>query len=637
MANLLATIDLTSAQTPGTSYELVTGLTATVAIVGTGSVVLLLAQVPITEGGANDSSLSFQFTVDGSAANSPIMVGFIDRGNEDEQQGIRLSWAVTGLSTGNHTFTVEVKKRTGGTPTIDTRPRSFQVIEFDSDATILINQKTTAANSSTSSWANMTDLSATVTPASGSLLLFLFNAFSDDGTGGDLRAEFRFILDGTQDGPYGMVSIDASNEMDGVSMMWAETGHANTSQSIAVQWRTVNGNVPMDPFQLRTFQVIEITADFSLGIDVLVTSAQTAPTNYADMTSMTGAITPDSTDSVVLWLGVGVVAANSDRHAELRMADGGTLEGAELTTWTDSTSLVTSWSLSRAKTGLSGSHTFSLQWKNNGTAAATDTGRDRSFQVIDFKAAASGIDYDETGKTMTITSTITATDQRIMHGSIVITSSLVATDQLDANEALALTIASTLVATDQLDANELPDLTIVNTVVGTDQLDANEALAFTIVSTITATDISVFIEALSVSIASTLAATDQLDANEARTFTIVNTVVGTDQLDANEVVAITIISTISETDAQNYIEAVSIAIAATIAETDILSAVEAQGITVVSSLVVSDQLDMNEGITLLIVSTISGTSLQSGGGAPLLSLWSEGIFQVGIPVDTDDV
>lgn len=387
MAILHATIDRTDTFQPGASYADVPGFSTVESIAGTSSVVLLIAQIQGLKVDATDSTFDMRFTIDGSATNSPIMVAFTDRGSSDRSMGARLVWAVDGLSTGNHTFAVQVKRRKDIND-IDTRTRSFQVIEFDADASLLIDKQSVAANSSTGSFVNMTDLSATVTPASGSLLLFLFNAFPDAGAAGDKRAEFRFILDGTQDGPYGSCSIDDVNELDGVSMMWAETGHPATSQTIAVQWRTVGSAVPMDTGQNRTFQVIEITDNFNLATDVLITSAQTAPATYADMTGMTGTLTPDSTDSVVLWLGVGTIAAAADSEAQMRMADGGTREGAELITWTDSTDIVASWSLTRAKTGLSGSHTFSLQWDALGTAPITDTGRERSFQIIDFKAAA---------------------------------------------------------------------------------------------------------------------------------------------------------------------------------------------------------------------------------------------------------
>ncbi len=387
MTVLHATIDRTDAHTPGDSFADIPGFSSVESIAGTSSVVLLVAQVQGTEGGTTDSALDFRFTIDASATNSPIMVGFTDRGTDDETMGARLVWAVDGLSTGNHTFAVQARKRIGGTPVIDTRTRSFQIIEFDADASLLIDTQSTAAMvESTASWANITDLSATVTPASGSLLLFLFNAVPNDGSTGGKRAEFRFILDGTQDGPIGSCSINGIDEMDGVSMMWAETGHAATSQTIAIQWRTVNTDTLLDDALNRTFQVIEITDNFNLATDLLLTSAQTTPDTYEDMTGMTGDLTPDGTDSIILWMGAGVITARSDANADLRLADDGTREGAELITWTDSTLLVSSWSLARFKTGLSGSHTFSLEWQKINTAPTADTGRERSFQIVAFDA-----------------------------------------------------------------------------------------------------------------------------------------------------------------------------------------------------------------------------------------------------------
>ncbi len=384
MTTLHATIDRTDAHSP-TTWADIPGFSTVESIAGTGSVVLLIALIPIRSTTGSDRTMEFRFTIDGSATNSPIVVAFAD--DVDETAGAHIVWAVDGLSTGNHTFAVQAQDVKNSSE-IGVRTRSFQVIEFDADASILIDTQSTAANTSTGTFANMTGLSASVTPASGSLLLFLFNATPDLSSVGDKAAEFRFILDGTQDGPYSICALDNVDEGGSVAMMWAETGHAATSQTIAVQWRTVQAALPMDTTRNRTFQVIEITANFNLSTDLLLTSDQTAPATYADMTGMTGTLTPDSTDSVVLWMGCGnPLPRGADDKAQTRLADGGTREGAELLTWLDNITLVYGFLLVRAKTGLSGSHTLSFQWEDVGGGTTTDTGRERSFQICSFDAA----------------------------------------------------------------------------------------------------------------------------------------------------------------------------------------------------------------------------------------------------------
>ncbi len=397
MVNILDTIDRAAAQATPATWTDVTDFSTTKTVAGTGSVVLLLAHVQVESVNTTDRTMDFRFTVDASATGSPIVCAFADANLE--ASGTQMHWAVTGLSAGTHTFAIQAQD-VKASATIDARPRSFQVVEFlAAEATLLIDTSSTATQSSTGSFANLTDLSDTVTPASGSLLIFLFDASPDISAGGDVLAEYRFILDGTQDGPYGYGSIDGSDEGSAVGMMWLETGHAATSQVIAVQHRTVANAVPLDPDRLRTFQVIEYTGGtFDLAADVLLltpTPGQGAPATYADMTSMTGSITPTDTGTVILWLGSGTIDATggSDESATVRLRDDSALVGAELITWSDSTTLRYGFGVARFVTGLSGAQTMSLQWEDIAGGPITDDARERAFQIVGLDAAAAAAVY----------------------------------------------------------------------------------------------------------------------------------------------------------------------------------------------------------------------------------------------------
>ena len=139
-----------------------------------------------------------------------------------------------------------------------------------------------------------------------------------------------------------------------------------------------------------SIQVAEITQDFPLDVNVSATSTQATPATWADMTSMTGSVTPDSASSVILTNCCGVLEDDADSTSELRLADGGTREGATIWSFLDEADGYPGFMLARAKTGITGAHTMSTMWQQVASAGSTDNVRERRFQVIDFAAAAGG-------------------------------------------------------------------------------------------------------------------------------------------------------------------------------------------------------------------------------------------------------
>ena len=396
MTTLHATIDRTDAHSPSpTVWADIPGFSTVESIAGTGSVVLLIALMQNNSGTGSDETFECRFTIDGSSTGSPIPLGYKDAA--DEASGTQAIWAVDGLSTGNHTFAVQAKDAKNSSQ-ISTRTRSFQVIEFPAaDATLLVDKSSTATQSASSTWTTLTDLSATVTPASGSLLIFLASITPRLDTTGDTLCQFRFTVDGTRDGPYCYAHLDANSEATSCGMLWFETGHSATSQVLGIQSQTHTGDLIFATDRLRTFQVIEYTGTFDLAVDVLTKLPATpasAPTPYADMDNMTGSITPTDTNTVTFIVSVGTAdGSDSDNVAHARIADGGTREGAELMWWTDSATIKTGFMHLRVKDGITGSHTFSLMWEDVKGDHQTDPDRERSFQVCSFDAAVAAAVY----------------------------------------------------------------------------------------------------------------------------------------------------------------------------------------------------------------------------------------------------
>jgi hypothetical protein len=142
----------------------------------------------------------------------------------------------------------------------------------------------------------------------------------------------------------------------------------------------------MDTGRQRTFQVIEFTDFADLLVDNSSVAADTAPASYANMIGMSGSPNIDSTDSIPLVLAnyVQDSSGGSDEVTESRLSIGaGGFEGAEISNFTDSVDRSSSCMLARAVDNESGVTAMSMQWQIGKETPTADTGRERTFQVID--------------------------------------------------------------------------------------------------------------------------------------------------------------------------------------------------------------------------------------------------------------
>lgn len=76
----------------------------------------------------------------------------------------------------------------------------------------------------------------------------------------DRAAEFRFTVDGVQEGPFGRIQTDATDEGDDLaSLAWVITGLSG-SHTFALQWKDAGApSVPdLDTTRVRNLQVVEI-------------------------------------------------------------------------------------------------------------------------------------------------------------------------------------------------------------------------------------------------------------------------------------------------------------------------------------------------------------------------------------------
>jgi len=384
VTNLLIDASATGNTDAPTSWGDITGLTGSATVNGTGSVLLLIAHIP-QELTGTDETAEYRFTVDGSATGSPTGAAFSDSTNEGSSAS--MVWAVDGLSDASHDFAVQWQRITGVAQTDASQTRTLQVIEIEDNASIIIDKSNSAGSADPASWEDVPSLVDTVTPTANSLHLFIADFISASGS--DATTELQFAVDGTRDGPISRIWTDSGSGLHrvGTGMLWAETGLSATSQALSVQWQEVpnDNNLALDSGRPSIFQVVEITDNFALPVDVEVATTDTSDGTYNDIAGMSGSATPNNSTSVMLFWGIGTMDGGGDRAADLRLADDGTREGAELTNFADNTEDMPGYLVARAKTGITGSHTFSLQWTTRGSAISTDTSRERTFQVVDFQ------------------------------------------------------------------------------------------------------------------------------------------------------------------------------------------------------------------------------------------------------------
>lgn len=228
--------------------------------------------------------------------------------------------------------------------------------------------------------------------------------------------------------------------------------------------------------------------------------------------------------------------------------------------------------------------------ENPGTWTLSSSTPSNGISVAVRLAADTGPTFDETGRAISVTSTVTlieaytATDDK----SIVITSTDTVADQMDMDElALATTIASTVTVTDAFNTAEALAETITSTITVTDDLSFGESFAITVASTIAVTDTSAMDETLAETVTSTVTLIEALTLLESLAETIASTIVLTDSHGFYDLLlAETITSTIALTDQADMVETLAVTITSTDTLTDTTDMDELTLATTITSTIV---------------------------------------------------
>lgn len=260
---------------------------------------------------------------------------------------------------------------------------------------ILANVELSTAASAPVAWADVLGLSAVVDVKNADSIILLLATIPLKSSSSIETAEFRFAVGGVREGPFCQGQHQATSAIgsaDIATFAYALTGLSG-SQTFSIQWQEVLNTLTLNTAKVRNFQVIELLPGDRLehtGTKIDRSSGIDSAAAYVDVDDLTLTVPVEDTDSVVVLSGTLPIGqtTGSDRVASCRLADGGTPEGGEAIIYSDTINEGTGLStLMRAKTGISGSHTFSLQWKTElaNLAAQISLAAERSFQVLELR------------------------------------------------------------------------------------------------------------------------------------------------------------------------------------------------------------------------------------------------------------
>lgn len=252
---------------------------------------------------------------------------------------------------------------------------------------ILVDVTSQSADTPSAGFTEVADLVDTVVVPSGGVVLILAVVPLGQEDTSDEGADFRFAIDDVLDGPEITAYKDQIDEGCGVALCFAITGLSGSTK-FALQWRIRRATPIVDTGRVRSLQVIHIT-DASLLTDISSVSSQAATPGYDNVANLSDTKTPASADSILVLLANMVGAlASLDNTASFQFTVAGTGVGPESKAFEDEVDEGCGMSQVWCLTGQSGSTAFALQWDELQNGMVTDTGRERTFQIIEITANA---------------------------------------------------------------------------------------------------------------------------------------------------------------------------------------------------------------------------------------------------------
>ncbi len=356
-------------------------------VAGTDSVVLFFFSLQLDPAG--DNCAEFRFYVNGSPV-GPICTAFSDSSSNQEANSVTMVYAMDGLSGSSNSWSVQWQDVQGAPVHDTTRYRTFQVIEIKGgDAEIIVDMEASNQTGDPGSWADLFTSGSVSVAGTGSILMMIanvpYNMEADEAT------QFRFAVDTTPEanGPEACTFTDESNGGNSLSMVHVLDGLAASTHTFHLQWEALTGAGQTRNVN-RTFQVVEITANATLQLELYATDQQSAPGSYGNVPSLSSSFTVDGTDAIHLILANIQNAPDSgDSTCNFNIGVDGTNVGADLISFSDSAALQQRMCMAWAETGLSNaSHSFQARWQAIAGGAVTDSSMTRTLYVIEFTQVA---------------------------------------------------------------------------------------------------------------------------------------------------------------------------------------------------------------------------------------------------------
>lgn len=383
--NILANINVNSAAACEVGWANITDMAVSgITVQGTDSVLLLMFQAQINP--ATDQCCEFQFYVNGSSTGSPVTTAWTDTASGDEAQGATLVWAITGLSGSANSFSVQWKRIQSACLMDTTRNRTFQILEIvGGDAEILVNQSVSGKIGDPATWEDLFTASDITVQGTSSVLIMIANVpFTLEA---DESTDLQFAVDASREGAITRFYTDETDGGNGWCGVHVLDGLSTGTHSFHLQWQTISGAGQTRAF-LRTFQVVEITVNATLELELVSSVPGSAPGSYGDVNGLSDSYVVNGTDAIALIFANIQIVAAVDRVAEFSVGIDSVEEGAQVLSFTDSTAIAGYICLARAKTGLSNaSHTFAARWDAIQGTPTLDEARPRSLFVIEFLQA----------------------------------------------------------------------------------------------------------------------------------------------------------------------------------------------------------------------------------------------------------
>lgn len=244
-----------------------------------------------------------------------------------------------------------------------------------------------------------TPMTVSVTPAgTGSVLLIIATAVVDASGTGDHAAAYRLKIGSTAQTPIicSLADQPATPEKSAMTIMWAETGLSG-SQDISLEWQIDKGSPTIDTTRYRSLQVIEFTSGASILVELSKTGTDTtSSSSFVNVPGLASSSTAVTTGYTQLMLSNFQPGGGADESAGLTLAVGGTAEGPESASWTDTSTQKTGTSLAWFSSGNTGSVVFSLQWKDRQNGPKLHSSYPSTLQVIEFDSSIIALDKSVT-------------------------------------------------------------------------------------------------------------------------------------------------------------------------------------------------------------------------------------------------